>query len=432
MKLTGTFDLNAAVNTARRTIIGQIVPYGELGNPGLNGQGVQLEVHAGGLTWDTDALPRLRSTHHAEPIGRAVTLDESQTGVVASFKVADTQAGSDALTLAAEGLQAGLSIEADVPDGLTASSDGVYRLTADNPARLTAVALVETPAFASAQVTSVAAKEHTMSEKITAAEVPDEDLSSAISALTEVVTTLSTSLGTPAEEAPAEAPAEAAAEKLPGRRVTAATAVSREPFPYGHPGAEGTSLFRDLMYAQRGDSEAARRSEKATAMMNAARVNVQGKRLTAANEPVVKSTLIIPNAYDIERYVEELVSPRVIADNTPGVQISSPNPIIIPAFSSSYADGGSGEPVIANASEGVNPAQAELATTSVTVTPALYTGLYDVSREAVDGGAPGTDALVMRTLVNSYNESTEAAAMTALLAGCHRRHQLGHRRIQRR
>jgi hypothetical protein len=40
MKLTGTYALTAAVNPNRRTIIGQVIPFGEVGNPGLNGQGV--------------------------------------------------------------------------------------------------------------------------------------------------------------------------------------------------------------------------------------------------------------------------------------------------------------------------------------------------------------------------------------------------------
>lgn len=425
MKLTAAFPLAAAVNTDRRTIIGQIVPYGETGQPGLNGSGVQLEIEAGGLTWDDSEPIRLRSMHHAEPVGRAVTLDESASGVMATFAVINTTAGTDALELAKEGLQAGLSIEAEAPDNLTASDDGVYRLTADNPARLTAVALVESPAFQSARVHSVAAsrKETPMADEPTTVDAPDapaftkDDLIAAVTAgVREAITQL------PGEEA-GEGPTDLR------ERLTAATTVTREPFPYGHPGAEGTSFFKDIMAAKlNGDSIAAARAEKANDMIAAVQASrgPRGKQfiatdsesqalITAANEPVVRSTLIVPNVYDPSRYVEELVNPRVIADHVPGVNVSAPNPIVIPAFSSSAADGGSGEIVVAS-TEGTNPAQGEVATTSITVTPIWYHGLLDVSRQAVDAGSPVTDALMMATLMNSYNEVTEAAAVTAILA----------------
>jgi hypothetical protein len=206
-------------------------------------------------------------------------------------------------------------------------------------------------------------------------------------------------------------------EELPSR-LTAATSVTREPFPYGHPGAEGTSFFKDLMDAKlNNDTPAAIRADKAQSMLNELQASrgPQGKSFYGANEPTVRSTLVVPNMYDTSRYVEELVNPRVIADSVPGVSIDKPNPIVIPAFTSSFADGGSGEPVVAS-TEGTNPAQAELATTTITATPVLYVGLYDVSRQAVDAGAPNTDALVLATLRNSYNEVTEAAAVTAILA----------------
>ena len=115
--------------------------------------------------------------------------------------------------------------------------------------------------------------------------------------------------------------------------------------------------------------------------------NLLGPSITGANEPTVRSTLVVPNVYDANRYVEELVNPRVIADHVPGIPVDKPNPIVIPAFVSSAADGGSGEAVIVS-TEGTNPAQAEVATTTITMTPLLYTGIYDVSRQAVDAGIP--------------------------------------------
>lgn len=401
MKLTGTFHLDAAVNTGRRTIIGQVVPFGEVGNPGLSGQGIQLEVHAGGLTWDPDNLPTLRSTHHTEPIGRAVTLDETPRGVVATFKVANTQHGTDALTLAQEGLQAGLSIEADAPDGITADKDGVYRLTAANPARLAAVALVETPAFASAKVHQVAAQKESpvMADQVTAAEVPDEALSGAIEALTNVVTALSESLA-PAETE--EAPVEAAAA-LP-TRLTAATVVTKEPFPYGYDGSAGTSIFQDLGAARNGDALAAQRIEQAHDIVN---------RLAAADEAAISTDVTVPNDYRDAMMVGLPEFPRDIADNVPSYAVSSARPQLVPVVDSIVADGGSGEVVTAHV-ENTNPASGEVDIDYDTFTPVLYSGKIDISREAVDAGSPAMDSYLLQQLKRSYNNVTDLAAYTAI------------------
>jgi phage head maturation protease len=400
MKLTGTFTLDAAVNRERRTIIGQVVPYGETGNPGLNGEGIQLEVTAGGLTWDPDNLPKLRSTHHTEPIGRAVTLDESPTGLVATFKVSNTQAGTDALTLASDGLQAGLSIEADAPDGITASTDGVYRLTADNPATLTAVALVESPAFTNARVHQVAAQQKetaTMTDKVTAAEVPDEVVSTLVTALQSLVESQTTAADPATEEAPMEA-----AQALPQRKLTATTTVTREAFPYGHPGADGASYFSDLL-ASRRDTLAAQRVEKAQSIW----------QIAAANEPVQQTDVTIPNVYQDALLVNLPRFPRDFADNIPSTAISSARPILVPVVDAVTADGGSGE-VVASHSEGTNPAQGEVDIDYDTYTPGVYSGMFDINREALDAGSPGMDELLFGFLRRSYDNVTDAAAYTAI------------------
>lgn len=423
MRLTAGYRLTAAVNPEQRRITGRIVPFGEEGTPGLDGERVRLIVEPGGLVWGAAEDVVLRLSHHTQPIGRAVTLDAGPDGIVGNFRIARTQHGDDALVLAAEQLVGGLSIEADTPPGFTADRDGIHRLTADNPAQLRAVALVESAAFASAAISDVAA-----------ATVDDQTLTEAVAALQSAVDALTPSLpadddGDNQEEsqpmsettaAAAEAVASIAepapAPPLAPAPVTAATAVTREPFPYGHPGAEGRSLFRDIVAAGTGDSLAAARAGKAHAMLSEHRAGrVRGASLEAANEPIVRSTLVVPNVYDVENYVESIKFPRVIADSVPGVSIDAPNPIVVPAFTSFLADGGAGEPVVAS-TEGNNPAQAELNTTPITVTPVWYTGLADVSRQAVDAAAPGTDALIMRELVKSYMVTTEAAAVTAILA----------------
>jgi hypothetical protein len=403
VKIDGTFTLTAAVNPARRTIIGTVVPFGEEGRPGLSGSGIRLIVEAGGLTWDPEQLPVLRSTHHTEPIGRAVTLDTGPDGIIGTFKVAATRAGDDALVLAAEGLQAGLSLEAEAPDDLTASDDGVYRLTASNPARLTAAALVESPAFASARVATVAAQETPMSDQISGAEVPDDVLSGVVSNLTDAIGQLSSALGQSADPTTAPSdPAVAASKVIP--TLTAATVVKREAFPYGHAGAEGRSFFADLVQSPR-DSLAAARVEKAESMW---------RQVAAADEAAVKTDVTIPNVYDTSTSASQQITfPRDIADSIPKNPVSSARPILLPQVQGVTADGGSGQVVSAHV-ENTNPAAGEIDIDYITVTPALYSGKFDISREALDAADPSMDSLLLGFLKESYNAVTEAAAVTAL------------------
>jgi hypothetical protein len=420
--VNATYTMNASVDRGRRRIVGLVLPYGQEGTAALGGEPATITFEAGSLSYgDAKSIPLVVNHTGSAPVfaGRARDLIETPEGIVATFSVLPGPNGDQLLAEAAEGLRTGLSIEAEVEP--EPGPDGTWLVTAARPGVLKRVAAVETPAFPAARMSEVAAskKESTMSDttKVEAAEVPDDVLSGVITNLTDAVSQLNQSLA-----APAAAPPDAAAAGATIRpNLTAGhplDGVKREAFPYGFDSAEGgrTGLFRDIVAGSKGDTDAARRVEKAKSMMaEHATGKVRGQSLEAANEPVVRSTLIVPNVYDIDHYVNSLVAPRVIADKMPGVAIDRPNPIVVPAFSSRFADGGSGEPVVAS-TEGTNPAQAELATTSITVTPIWYTGLFDVSRQAIDAAAPGTDALVMKELINSYNITTEAAAVTAILA----------------
>jgi hypothetical protein len=144
-------------------------------------------------------------------------------------------------------------------------------------------------------------------------------------------------------------------------------------------------------------------------------VQAKARELNAANEPIVRSTILVPLAYDLAHYAGQVNLPRVIADSIPGVAIAAPNVQTVPLFTSFTADGGTGEAVVASV-EGTNPAQAELAVGTAPVTPIWYHGLADVSRQALDGGGPATDAIVMGALAESYAQVTEGAAVTAILA----------------
>jgi HK97 family phage major capsid protein len=88
-----------------------------------------------------------------------VSFSESDNSIDAVFSISRSQRGTEALILAEEGLQSGLSIGAEVLKSKI--KDGVTYVSA---ARLVEVSLVTEPAFKSAQVTDIAAEESAVEE----------------------------------------------------------------------------------------------------------------------------------------------------------------------------------------------------------------------------------------------------------------------------
>lgn len=254
---------------------------------------------------------------------------------------------------------------------------------------------------ASVRIPNLITAELTALNEVTAAEVPDQVVTDLVSALQALVESQTAQADPAQEAAPAEA---AAAAHLPQRKLTAATTVVKEAFPYGHPGAEGASFFSDMINARRGDSLAAQRVDKANSIWAS---------IAGANEPVAQTDVTIPNVYQDALLVNLPDFPRDFADNIPSTAISSARPILVPVVDAVTADGGSGE-VVAAHSEGTNPAQGEVDIDYDTYTPGVYSGMFDINREALDAGSPGMDAILMGFLRRSYNNVTDTAAYTAI------------------
>jgi hypothetical protein len=426
-----------ATDTERRIIEGLIVPWNEVGYASLDGTPqTLLFAGEGSLTWEGDPpdIPLVINHTGSAPVfaGRCVEVWADDAGLWGRWKILDTRNGDEALAEAQAELRSGLSLEALIPqESIIDPDSGILTVTADHPALLERTALVDRPAFNKAGVSRAVAAE---TKAAAAAEVPDESLAATIAALndavqglTGVATDLQNSL---AENAGLDEPAEEApmAASRPNPAGGAATAVTREPFPYGHPGADGQSFFKDLYAMQRDANKetgraAAQRVEKAHSQwqeLGQARVDAGmsrgGARLaTAAGEPIPQANVFVPNQYDIGLYVEQLTFERKLVDRSPKTTISGPNPFLYPKFVSSLADGGSGEPVTAH-TEGTNPVTGELDIDAITATPLPYSGTFDINREAVDGASPGMDQILFGALGESYNQVTELAAWTALYA----------------
>ena len=150
MKLTTPMTITAA-DSVSRTITGRIVAFEEPANASTG-----KVVFAKGSIEPKDVLLNLehdRTRRIAKPL--SISLSEDQMSINATFKVANTTAGNDALIEASEGLRDGFSIELAVDDYIN-EKDGTMRVLAGE---LTGVALVSEPAVRSARVAEVAATE---------------------------------------------------------------------------------------------------------------------------------------------------------------------------------------------------------------------------------------------------------------------------------
>jgi HK97 family phage prohead protease len=144
-----------AADTIKRTISGTIVTWNEQGNTSL-----------GPTVFAADSIEikpvKLLLEHdRTRPIGKMIAHEVTKNGIVATFKIANTMAGEDALIEATEGLRDGFSVGAQINEWV--NNKGVMQITS---ATLDEVSLVTDPAIDSARVSEVAASEN---------ETPKED-----------------------------------------------------------------------------------------------------------------------------------------------------------------------------------------------------------------------------------------------------------------
>jgi HK97 family phage prohead protease len=147
-----TFSADLTADSASRTVSGKIVPLNvEAGSTNMG----KVIFASGSIDIADPKTIKLLSQHDAKkPLGRMVSFSESENSIDAVFSISRSQRGTEALILAEEGLQSGLSIGAEVLKSKI--KDGVTYVSA---ARLVEVSLVTEPAFKSAQVTDIAAEE---------------------------------------------------------------------------------------------------------------------------------------------------------------------------------------------------------------------------------------------------------------------------------
>lgn len=148
MKIRVPITITAADSKAR-TISGKIVTWNEQGNTSVG-----PTVFAANSI-EMKPVKLLLEHDRTRPIGKVMEFVDTKDGIEATFKIANTMAGEDALVEATEGLRDGFSVGAQINEW--ANVNGVMKITS---ATLEEVSLVTDPAIDSARVSEVAASEN--------------------------------------------------------------------------------------------------------------------------------------------------------------------------------------------------------------------------------------------------------------------------------
>ena len=154
MKLNMPLLITSA-DSESRTITGRVVTWNETGSTSAGLTTFKPESIA------TKNVKLLLEHDRTRPIGKVLSMTATEQGIDATFKIAETTAGNDALVEAATGLRDGFSVgvkvnEHDFVDGVLVVAKG----------SLDEVSLVSDPAIDSARVSSVAASETEADEEV--------------------------------------------------------------------------------------------------------------------------------------------------------------------------------------------------------------------------------------------------------------------------
>ena len=362
MKITfdAAFAADVQASSETRQISGKIVPLGtETGNTSAG----KVIFERGSIEIPEPKTVKLLSQHDVKaPLGRAQSFTETDDAIHATFKISNSSRGTDALILASEGLQAGLSVGVEVIK--SSSKKGVIHVTS---AKLMEVSLVTEPAFKSAQVTDIAAEDAEEAEAVAETIQPTES---------EIAVE-----NTP--EAVAAPEVEAAAVEA-ARPTVSVTNVRERVAPL----TSGQYLDAQIKAAM-GDDNARR-------------------TILAADDSISTNTgLTLPG--HLQQFVTTTFSGRpafeaVTRQALPDSSMS----FTIPKLGTA--------PTVAETAEATAPSETGMTSTYDTVTVKQYSGLNRISTILLDRSSPAFMDLLMTEMRKAYEKATDEALIAAFTA----------------
>jgi HK97 family phage prohead protease len=364
MKITVPIKITAA-DSESRTISGRIVTFDEPANTSAG-----RTIFAKGSVVPTDVKLNLEHDR-TRPIGKTLSMVEAKdgSGIDAIFKIANTVAGSDALSEAMEGLRDGFSVGVAVDEYDTV--DGAMVIKASE---LIEVSLVTEPAVRSARVSEVAASSgEEETQQNSEGEKPAEE-------------TNPTTEGEQVEDTTVQAPAEETVEASRKLEASARPAFYTKPRFDFTPG----KYLENTIKASMGD-------EDARAYVAAAADTTDNAGLVPTRQ---LSTVINGLATSIRPSIDA-ISRGTLPDA--GMSFEIPKITVLPT--------------VAETAEAGTPSETDQNSAFVTVTVKKYAGQQTFSVELMDRTSPMFYDELVRNLAAQYAAATNAAVSAALVSG---------------
>jgi len=356
-----TFSADLTASETDRTISGKIVPLGaEVGNTSVG----KVIFEKGSISIEDGKTIKLLSQHDVKkPIGKMKSFEVTDDAIYATFSISKSQRGNDALILAAEGLESGLSVGVDVL--ASKPKQGVLYVT---KASLQEVSLVTEPAFKSAQVTDIAASEE--NPEVVEETKPTESEQSVEDTTTDTV-------AAPEIEASA---VEAA------RPTVAVTNVRERVKPIS-----ASEYLSASIKAAMGDDEARR------------------VIYAADNDTTTNTGLTLPQ--HMQEFVSTTIGGRPTIDAfSTGVLPSSGMSFTIPKLTTA--------PTVDDVVAEADPiSTTQMASSYITVDVKKAASLQTISWELLDRSSPIFYDELIRELGNAYAKATDVAMLSAAITG---------------
>jgi HK97 family phage prohead protease len=360
MKLNMQMAVTAA-DTIKRTITGTIVTWNEQGNTSV-GPTIFAEDSI-----EMKDVKLLLEHDRTRPIGKMIKHKKTKAGIEATFKIANTMAGEDALVEATEGLRDGFSVGAQINEWTNVK--GVMQITS---ATLDEVSLVTDPAIDSARVSEVAASENEEAKE-------DSDLATADS-------------DKPTEGdqvSDTTAPAPAVEEAVEAAKVEA---TSPRPAFYTRPRLDPSPVkyLEATIKASLGD-------ESARQYVAAAADTTDNAGLV----PTRQLSEVINGLANTTRSNIDAISTGVLPDA--GMSFEIPKITTMPT--------------VAEVAEAGAPSETDQAAAFVTVTVKKYSGAQKFSVELLDRSSPLFLTELLNNMSAAYAKVTDTAVNAAIISG---------------
>ena len=362
MKVNFPISITAADNK-ERTITGKIVTWNEKGNTSL-GPTVFAQDSI-----EMKSVKLLLEHDRTRPIGRMMSHTQTKDGIEATFKIANTMAGEDALVEATEGLRDGFSVGAMIDEW--SNEKGVMKIL---KARLDEVSLVTDPAIDSARVEEVIAASENE------APVENSDSASADSDKpTEGDIVSDTTVPAPAVEETVEAAKVEATASRPAFYTAPRIELSKEKF-----------LEASIRAKIQGD-------EASIQYLRAAADTTDNAGLV----PTRQLTEVINPLSNADRPSISAISTGTLPDA--GLSFEIPKITQVPT--------------VAETAEAGTPSDTDQNVAYLSVDVKKYAGQQTFSVEILDRSSPAFFAELVRQMEFAYAKATNAAVSAALIAG---------------